>query len=105
MGGQQAAFLLVGVSHVLGAVLFIWMLTRAGGAAPGRGFWFGPDPGDDPIPPQDDPIAPGGAALPLPYAQASDVRLRGPGRLADARQLPSRRPEHAPEPARTPDRT
>ncbi len=83
----------------------IWMLTRAGGAAPGRGFWFGPDRDDDPRPPQDDPIAPGGAALPLPHAQASDVRLRGPGRLADARPLPARRPEHAPEPARTPDRT
>jgi hypothetical protein len=104
MGGEQAAFLLVGVSHVLGAVLLIWMLTRAGGAAPGRGFWFGPDPDDDPIPPQD-PIAPGGAALTLPHAQASDVRLRGPGRLADARPLPPRRPEHAPDPARAPERT
>lgn len=104
MGGEQAAILLVGVAHVLAAIVLLWMLMRSGDRAPGLGFWFGPDPGDDPTPPHE-PVAPGGAAIPLPDAQGSAKRLRGPGRLADAHPRPPRRPDHAPDPARTPQRT
>jgi hypothetical protein len=104
MGGEQAAFLLIGVSHVIAVAALLWMLFNVGDRPLGFGFWFGDDDADEPRPPQE-PLAPGGAALPLPGADASDVRLRGPGRLADAYPRPARRPEHAPEPARTPDRT
>lgn len=104
MGGEQAAFLLVGASHVVALLALLWMLFSVGDRPLGLGFWFGTDPGDDPGPPPE-PVAPGGAALPLPDAQGSDVRLRGPGRLADAHPRPPRRPDHAPEPSRTPDRT
>lgn len=104
MGGQQAAILLVGVAHVLAAIVLLWMLSRSGDRAPGLGFWFGPDPGDEPATPPE-PVAPGGAALPLPDAQPSAARLRGPGRLADAHPRRPRRPDHAPGPARTPDRS
>jgi hypothetical protein len=40
---------------------------------------------------------PDGGGLPLPDAEPARVRLRGPGRLADARRQPDRRPAHAPE--------
>ena len=103
MGGEQAAFLLVGASHVVALVALLWMLFSAGDRPPGRGFWFGSDPGDEPPPPQG-PVAPTGTGLPLPGARASDVRLRGPGRLADGHPRPARRPDHAPAPARTPER-
>ncbi len=104
MGGEQAAFLLIGVSHVIAVVALLWMLFSVGDRPLGLGFWFGDDAGDEPPAPPE-PVAPGGAALPLPGADASDVRLRGPGRLADAYPRPARRPDHAPEPARTPERT
>ena len=48
---------------------------------------------DDPAP--DAPHSPGG--LPLGRTQPSSVRLREPGRLADAHPFPVRRPEHVPQ--------
>ena len=46
------------------------------------------------------PVSPGG--LPLPDAAQAKLRLRGPGRLADAYPPAFRRPDH--EPGRTPER-
>jgi len=103
MGGEQAAILLVGVVHVFAVCVLLWMLVKAGDAAPGWGFWFGNDSRDEPEPPPE-PVAPGGAALPLPLSEQSSVRLREPGRLADSRPRPARRPAHTPHPVRTPDR-
>jgi hypothetical protein len=102
MGGEQAAILLVGVVHVLAVFVLIWMLVQSSEGAPGLGWWFGNDQGDEPEPPRD-PVAPGGAALPLPVADPSPVRLRGPGRIADGHSRPERRPAHHPEPVRAPD--
>lgn len=103
MGGEQAAILLVGVVHVFAVVVLLWMLVKAGDGAPGIDFWFGNDSRDEPEPPAE-PVAPGGAALPLPVSDRSRVRLREPGRLADVHPRPARRPAHEPRPVRTPDR-
>ena len=103
MGGEQAAILLVGVVHVFAVCVLLWMLVKAGDGAPGLGFWFGNDSRDEPEPPPE-PVAPGGAQLPLPVAEQSRVRLREPGRISGARPRPARRPAHEPRPVRTPDR-
>ena len=81
MGGEQAAILLVGVVHVFAVCVLLWMLVKAGDGAPGCGFWFGNDARDEPEPPPE-PVAPGGAQLPLPVAEQSRVRLREPGRIS-----------------------
>ena len=103
MRGEQAAFVLIGVSHVIALVALLWMLFSAKDRPFGLGWWLGPDEDQGPGP-TPDPVAPGGAALPLPTGQPSAVRLRGPGRLADAHPRPPRRPDHAPQPARAPQR-
>ena len=59
--------------HIVGIFVLVGLLIRSddgGGPAPGP---------------------------PLPSADPSQVRLREPGRLADAHPRPPRRPEHAPE--------
>ena len=105
MGGPELAVLFTGVVHVLGAVFLLWLVLRSdeGARADLLGWWRDDDdPGEEPRP--DGPLAPAGGGLPLPDAEPSAVRLRGPGRLADQRPLPARRPEHDPEPVRTPER-
>ena len=77
---------------------------KAGDGAPGIDFWFGKDSRDEPPEPPREPVAPGGAQLPLPVAEQSRVRLREPGRIAAAHPRPARRPAHEPRPVRTPDR-
>jgi hypothetical protein len=102
MSGQALALILVGAVHVLAVVVLLWMLFSAGDRELGLGWWLrGDDPPNEP--PAPGPVAPGGAALPLPRSRPSAVRLRGPGRLADAHPAPLRRPGHAPEPAHSPD--
>ncbi len=89
---------------LLGCGLF-WMFLRSETVTP----W---EPGDDEDtdgggggndrlrkPPK--PPKPGG--VPLPDAQQSSQRFRGPGRLAD-RHRTVRRPVHDPAPGRTPHR-
>jgi len=74
--------------HVIGiCVLFGLMLGSSDGGG-WRDWWPRDDDGGDP-PPDPGP--------PLPGAEQSPVRLREPGRLADAHPRPPRRPEHAPE--------
>jgi hypothetical protein len=99
---EIVALALVFVVHVIGGLLLVWALlddeTRAGWRRRwGRG---GEDP--QPIPPPPPPVVVLPAPdLPLRETERSPVRLRGPGRLADAHPLPLRRPGHAP-PARLP---
>jgi hypothetical protein len=77
------------VIHVIGAcVLFGAMLRSSEGGSDWRDWWPRDDDGGDPRP---DP------GPPLPGAEQSTVRLREPGRLADARRPAPRRPEHAPQ--------
>src|SRR4051794_12635981 len=121
------SLLLVFVVHLVGAVCLVWAMAgddgfrglkdwwprddrpegavclvgARAGAAGSRGLkdWCpratrpegdGPDP---------EPVAPAGG-LPLPAgAEPSTVRLREPGRIADVKPRPARRPEHVPAPA------
>jgi hypothetical protein len=46
-----------------------------------------------------------GGGIPLPDAEQSSTRLRGPGRLSDRHRVPQRRPVRHPQPSRTPVRT
>lgn len=103
---EVVALALVFVVHVIGGVALVWAMLEQDTRAGWRrrwGFGSGP-PGDQrPVPPAPRPspqIA--RPQLPLDYADPSDVRLRGPGRLADARPPAPRRPRHAPRPARAP---
>ena len=86
--------------HVLGLGALVWALLQGDENRPNwRGFWPGDDGDDEPPAPRPGPR---GGGLPLPDATPSAVRLREPGRLADAHPRPARRPEHLPE--RAPER-
>ena len=104
---ELIALTLVFVVHLVGGLLLVWALLdddvragwrrRFGGGGGGGGE--DPPPGPRPTPPAPTVARP---QLPLADAVASDVRLRGPGRLADAHGPLPRRPAHMPQPARTP---
>jgi hypothetical protein len=91
--------------HILGGFALIYMLVKDsdGGALD----WW---PRDEDDGPPRDPIGPdprgGGGGLPLPIADASAVRLREPGSIADGYPRRERRPVHPPprEPAPVPQR-
>lgn len=87
------------VVHVLGIAALVWALVLDNDDRPDWRGWLRFDDGDDP-PEAPRPVLPRGPGgmLPLPDAAQSDVRLREPGRLADERPLPPRRPEHPPVP-------
>jgi hypothetical protein len=75
--------------HAVGlAVLFYALLRSSGDDGGWRDWWPRDDDGGSP-PPEPTP--------PLPGARQSRVRLREPGRLADALPGFARRPRHAPE--------
>jgi hypothetical protein len=88
------------VALLLGAALFAMFLRS--------------DPRPHPRPPEDEEDGGGGGndritdkpktspsgGIPLPDAEPAPVRLRAPGRLADLRPRPQRRPVHDPEPVR-----
>jgi hypothetical protein len=89
--------------HVIGMGALVWALLREDdGGRDWRGWWRG-DGDDGDVPPPDDPR---GGGLPLPDAEPSAVRLREPGRIADAHRHAPRRPSHPPErvPERAPQR-
>jgi hypothetical protein len=99
------ALSLVFVVHVIGGLLLVWALLEESTRAGWRRRWGFGGGGEDPPPaPGPTPLPPVRARPPLPLAgaDASPVRLRGPGRLADAHPPAPRRPEHVPQPARTP---
>jgi hypothetical protein len=75
--------------HVIGICFLFGLMLRNSEDGGWRDWW----PRDDDGPQGPDP-EPG---PPLPGAEQSPVRLREPGRLADAHPHPPRRPEHAPE--------
>lgn len=94
--------------HVLGAVVVIWGLLDEDRIDwrsflwPRDGGGDGPGPGPEPTPV--DPGAGGFGGLPLPDARQAPERMREPGRLADLRPRPPRRPAHTPAPERVPAR-
>ncbi len=103
MTGPVAAILLTIVVHLVAFVLLFAMMGSE------MREWFAKpkhDDGDDGFWPEPEPAAPApsGGGLPLPDAEQAPVRLREPGRIAEQYPRPPRRPDHAPEPVRTPER-
>jgi hypothetical protein len=101
---EMIALALVFVVHVIGGLALVWALLDDDTRAGWRRRWFGGGEDErDPTPPAPRP-APVVAPPPLPLS-ASDparARLRGPGRLGDLHPPAQRRPDHVPQPARTP---
>ncbi|MEA2157536.1 MAG: hypothetical protein QOE11_3676 [Solirubrobacteraceae bacterium] len=100
---EVLALALVFVVHVIGGLALVWALLDDDMRARWRRGWGrgGDEPGPVAPAPRPSPaLVP--PALPLAGADLARVRLRGPGRLADAHPAAPRRPEHAPEPARVP---
>jgi len=79
--------------HVIGIFVLIGLLIRSDDGN-WRDWWPRDDDDDGGRGPDPGP--------PLPSADPSDVRLREPGRLADAHPRAPRRPEHPPQ--RVPER-
>ena len=93
MTKEVLALALTVLVHVIGMAALVWaLLLDDDNRSDWRGWW----PGGDDEPPAPPPTPRDGGGLPLPDAQPSAVRLREPGRLADAHPRPARRPEHAP---------
>jgi hypothetical protein len=99
------ALTLIFVVHVVGGVMLVWGMLDGDARARWRPRWW--RRGDGPDDPPDDPrpARPSGP-LPLPLADTrpSRVRLRDETQLRDAHPRPPRRPQHVPEPARSPQR-
>ncbi len=106
MSGPVAAILLTVIVHIVAFVLLFAMMGRdildffrsggGGGGGGGGGPWPDPEPVIDP--------GPSGDGVPLPDADPATVRLREPGRIAERYPRRPRRPDHAPEPQRAPER-
>ncbi len=97
MTAQQVAILITGLSHVGAAAVLLLMLVRLGGSRPEdqRGWWDSDGgSGDSPVDGPDK--GPRGGGLPLPDAEPSSTRLRGPGTIAPSpgarRGAPHKRP-------------
>jgi hypothetical protein len=101
---EVAALALTVLVHILGMGALIWALVLDDENRPDWREWFGGDDDTGKDPPREPEPGPGGDGLPLPLPDAapSAVRLREPGRLADAKPRPERRPAHPPE--RVPER-
>jgi hypothetical protein len=94
---EVLALALTVLVHVIGMAALVWALLLDDENRPDwRGWW--PDADDEPPTPPPGPRD----GLPLADAEPSSVRMREPGRLADAHPKPARRPAHAP--TRTPTR-
>jgi hypothetical protein len=90
------------VALVLGGLLFAMFLrsgSRRAGGPPDDEEEGGGGGGNDRIGDRPPKTSPSGG-VPLPDADPAPVRLRGPGRLADLRPRPARRPIEHPQPAR-----
>jgi len=102
MSGPVLAILLTAIVHFIGFFLLFALLGKdmigffrsSGGGD--NGYWPDPEPPVDPTP--------SGTGVPLPDAGPSAKRLREPGRIGERYPRRPRRPGHAPEPARTPER-
>jgi hypothetical protein len=105
-GAELAALALTILVHIVGAGVLVWAMLDGdeNGRRPGWRDWWPRDDGGEP-PEAPEPPRGGGDRLPLlPDSAQSPVRLREPGRLADAKPRPARRPEHVPAPEREPSR-
>jgi hypothetical protein len=105
---EVLAIALTLVVHVIGAGVLIWVLLD--GNVDWRELWPRDDDGRGgrwPDEPAGDGPDGGGvlAPTPLPDTAPSPVRLREPGRIAERYPRPARRPEHAPEQPRVPQRS
>ena len=87
MSSEALALGITFLIHAIGLCVLFGALLRTDDGGGWRDWW----PRDD----DDEPSPKPGP--PLPGAEQSKVRLREPGRLADAHPRPPRRPEHAPE--------
>lgn len=102
---EVAAIALTLAVHVAGAIVLIGEMFRDDEKRDFFGGWW---PRDDPGPQEPPPAPPAGragrirAAVPLPDAEQSPRRLRGPGRIGRRRRTRRTRPEHVPAPV--PDR-
>ena len=106
-GGVVASITLLTLVHFAAFGLLFWHL--AGGEMLSlfrtRPREDGDDGGGATDPPAPDPAGDRDGGVPLPDADPAPVRLREPGRLADAYPRRPRRPEHAPDaPERVPAR-
>jgi hypothetical protein len=101
---EAAALALTILVHLIGAGVLVWAMLDGGeeGHRPGWRDWWPRD--DDGAPPEEpEPPRGGGDTVPvLPASSPAGVRLREPGRLADAKPRPPRRPAHVPGPEREP---
>ena len=96
MSSELLAILILTVVHVVAIGVLLAMLL--GDDGPLRGWWPRDDSdGGGPSTPHD-PTSPG---PPLGESEPAPIRLRGPGRLADAHAIPRRRSVE-PEPGRAP---
>jgi hypothetical protein len=77
--------------HAIGLGVLLGVMVRADDGGGWRDWWPRDDDGGGGPPPKPDP------GPPLPGAAQSPVRLREPGRIADAHPRPARRPEHPPQ--------
>jgi len=107
MGADAELVLIFGALHLVAAVLggvLLLLFLRSEETADWRPSSDEDDSGgggNDRVPGVPKRTPPGGG-VPLPDAEQSRLRLRGPGRLADARPRRGRRV--TPEPERTPAR-
>jgi hypothetical protein len=108
---ELIAIALTLVVHFLGAIVLIWAILGDEQIDWRGTLWPRDDDGGGGGPGFEPPIDDGGSGSggglltpPLPDAAPSPVRLREPGRIADAHPRPARRPAHEPErtPAREP---
>ncbi|HEU4976885.1 MAG TPA: hypothetical protein VFT50_17480 [Baekduia sp.] len=106
---EVVALVITVVVHFIGAGVLVWALLD--GDFDWRELWPRDDDGrgggGPDAPSADDPGDGGGvlAPTPLPDAAPSPVRLREPGRIGERYPRPTRRPEHAPERPRVPERS
>ena len=108
MTPDQELVLLFGGLHLVAlmmACVLFWMFLRSETVdtwEPGDEDDGGGDGGNDRL--QDPPKPPQPGGIPLPEAEQSRERFRGPGRLANRRPFPVRRPAREPAPQRPPER-
>ena len=98
MSSEALALGFIFLVHAIGLGVLLGVMVRADDGGAWRDWWPRDDDGGsggwDPPRPDSGP--------PLPDAAQSPVRLREPGRLADAQPPTPRRPEHPPQ--RVPER-
>ena len=90
MSSEALALFILFLIHAIGLGVLFLALLRSSDDGGWRDWWpRDDDDGNEPRPRDPGP--------PLDGATQSPVRLREPGRLADAHPRAPRRPEHAPE--------